>query len=840
MDLNVPKSSPIFLLSLSLLCLIRGIQSFRDMRYVSYEDIHMSSDTQMFHKASISSYLHPLFHSSLKQIIFAAKNHLIRLHTSNLSTIEIVAWKPQDHHKTLCANKGMSSKDCENYIKLLVLHKEEVIVCGTHALSPQCSWRNATSLSQIFKNESGLGRSPYNRYSNLSFLMTSSGDLYTALPLDAGGFDSAIVRNVGSSVHLRTDKSNSFWLDKPEFVGMFESGEHVYIFFREVAVEKISCGKSTVSRVARICKSDRGGTSWVLKNNWVTFLKASLNCSRPGEYPFYYDEMQDVHFDEDRNIFTAVFTTPTNSLYGSAVCEYSLDAISQAMAGNLKVYNVEQKIWKNMPSQHGKICPSEGGEQDSSLKHLDILAANQHQLAENYVQPLQIHPIIERPNERYNKIDVEVTHGKFRNKSCELKIIYMATFEGLINKFVIVPNNHSTTNHRKRKHSHHHHRHHVLRKREKTACFLESIQLLPLDQPQAINFLKINPNTKHLVIGTESRIYQIPRFRCQKFRTKTTCEAAQDPHCQWIDSLCQSTPTPSISSCPLTHLIGKTWYGWSEWSDCSVTCGQGVQMRMLICLSDLKQLAHTSDLKHSLKCAGRNYVTRTCKMKHCPDHTTSTWSSWLVNENKEERYRCLCKEGEKNKGCKAVLQRSERKCKNEKKCGMRPKRLAGRGLKRSYSRHKQRYNQFSNLAYNSRFLNKSNSNLNLSVSNRIDLLTNKKVLNTKKLRKLDSTNYSFNNNLYLSNNAGRTHLQSQTYNLLKVTKTALSNNTPVTTTSHTTTSHTTTPHTTLQTAPCPNTCDHQIPAHMGIFYGYCGCRDMGVFRVCHKCNSDRT
>ena len=45
------------------------------------------------------------------------------------------------------------------------------------------------------------------------------------------------------------------------------------------------------SRLARVCKKDRGGP-YKYKNKWTSFLKSRLNCSIPGEYPFYFDEIR--------------------------------------------------------------------------------------------------------------------------------------------------------------------------------------------------------------------------------------------------------------------------------------------------------------------------------------------------------------------------------------------------------------------------------------------------------------------------------------------------------------------------------------------------------------------
>ena len=40
-------------------------------------------------------------------------------------------------------------------------------------------------------------------------------------------------------------------------------------------------------------------------------MKARLNCSLPGEYPFYYNEIQSVTFLPTEGLFYATFTTAT-------------------------------------------------------------------------------------------------------------------------------------------------------------------------------------------------------------------------------------------------------------------------------------------------------------------------------------------------------------------------------------------------------------------------------------------------------------------------------------------------------------------------------------------------
>ena len=44
--------------------------------------------------------------------------------------------------------------------------------------------------------------------------------------------------------------------------------------------------------MARVCKKDQGG-SYKHRYSWTSFLKSRLNCSIPGEYPFYFDEIRE-------------------------------------------------------------------------------------------------------------------------------------------------------------------------------------------------------------------------------------------------------------------------------------------------------------------------------------------------------------------------------------------------------------------------------------------------------------------------------------------------------------------------------------------------------------------
>lgn len=87
----------------------------------------------------------------------------------------------------------------------------------------------------------------------------------------------------------RTEQFNAKQLNQPSFVSSVERNGYVFVFFREIAAE--NCGKTIYSRVARICKNDKGGPP-PFRERWTSYLKTRLNCSTPGDFPFYFDELR--------------------------------------------------------------------------------------------------------------------------------------------------------------------------------------------------------------------------------------------------------------------------------------------------------------------------------------------------------------------------------------------------------------------------------------------------------------------------------------------------------------------------------------------------------------------
>lgn len=156
------------------------------------------------------------------------------------------------------------------------------ILCGTNAFKPTCRYYDS-DLKNHTAEFSGLGYSPFDPL-HPSTSVLHDGSVYAGTVADFGGTDALIYRSP-----QRTEQNDLKHLNSPSFVSSMSYGDFAFFFFREFAIEHSNCGKAIFSRVARICRHDRGSRKH--KDRFTTFLKARLNCSVPGEFPFYFDHI---------------------------------------------------------------------------------------------------------------------------------------------------------------------------------------------------------------------------------------------------------------------------------------------------------------------------------------------------------------------------------------------------------------------------------------------------------------------------------------------------------------------------------------------------------------------
>ena len=153
--------------------------------------------------------------------------------------------------------------------------------------------------------------------------------------------------------------------------------------------------------MARVCKDDSGGE----KKSWTSFLKSRLNCSVPGDIPFYFDEIQSLHRDPSDSSVYALFTTPDNALAGSAICRFDLKEISRNFASSpFKAQADADSNWLPVAFPPGASRPGQCGSPSGSMGSF----ARRHTLLDRAARSVGGRPIAVVPSlaERLTSIDV--------------------------------------------------------------------------------------------------------------------------------------------------------------------------------------------------------------------------------------------------------------------------------------------------------------------------------------------------------------------------------------------------------------------------------------------------
>lgn len=428
-----------------------------------------------------------------------------------------VDWTSSDAHSQLCLLKGRNEDDCQNYIRVYVRTAEDKVqICGTNSYKPMCriyAPQQGTRYMIMERETDGIGVCPYDPKHN-STAVYANNQLFSATVADFSGGDPLIYREP-----QRTELSDLKQLNAPNFVSSISYNEYVFFFYRETAVEFMNCGKVIYSRVARVCKNDKGGPHQ-FRHRWTSFLKTRLNCSVPGEYPFYFDEIQStsniVKGRYNSNLSTDVIygtlTTPTNAIGGSAICAFRMQDILTAFEGSFKEQEGINSNWLPVPKD--KIPEPRPGTcvRDSRiLPENNVNFVKTHSLMETAVPAMFGQPILIRVSLQYRFTAIAVDPQVPALDENNYDILFVGTDDGRVLKVVNIPNG-------------------VFNTSARGVVISENV-ILP--NGGAVKQVSIAPgHGKVIVVGTnEVRLSTLNH--CHTLYKCSDCVALQDPHCAW-------------------------------------------------------------------------------------------------------------------------------------------------------------------------------------------------------------------------------------------------------------------------------------------------------------------
>ncbi|XP_028833156.1 sema domain, transmembrane domain (TM), and cytoplasmic domain, (semaphorin) 6Ba isoform X2 [Denticeps clupeoides] len=468
-----------------------------------------------------------------RTLYIGARDDLYRVELDNVAGDEMFyskkrTWESNRNDIRICRMKGKHEEECRNFMKVLLNQHGGLFVCGTNAFNPLCANYTRDTLELVGEPISGMARCPYDpKHANVALF--AEGSLFTGTVTDFLAIDAVIYRSLGDSLALRTVKHDSKWFREPYFVSAVEWGPHIYFFFREMAMEFNYLEKVMVSRVARVCKGDLGGSQRVLEKQWTSFLKARLNCSIPGDSHFYFNLLQatsPILNLQGRDVILGVFSTPPNSIPGSAVCAFDMQQLARVFEGRFKEQKSPESIWTPVPDElvpkpRPGGCAVQGSRFSTSNAFPDEVLnfIKTHPLMDEAVPLLGHRPWIVKTMVRYqlNSMVVDTEAGPQKNRT----VVFLGSTRGTVLKFLIVPNKDNPG--------------------ANTNIFLEELEGYSpercggdtLQARQPLSLILDRPSHT-LLMAFQSCLLQLPVARCHLHsRCMKNCIASRDPYCGW-------------------------------------------------------------------------------------------------------------------------------------------------------------------------------------------------------------------------------------------------------------------------------------------------------------------
>ncbi|XP_040893453.1 semaphorin-7A isoform X2 [Toxotes jaculatrix] len=408
---------------------------------------------------------------------------------------------------------------CENVITVIEKFQDSLFVCGTNGHKPQC-WKLFSSVNnqshEIVESYEGTGISPF-VYTQNSLSLTVEEDLYAAAPLGTDRSSLQFRRKAGSRTNVWMYEN---WVTEPTYISASwvkrkedPENEKIYIFFREKNSDHSPEADPWISRVARVCKVDEGGSKRFFQNIWTSFLKARLVCGFPEE-SLYFSRLQDiyvVHAEDwhDTRVY-ALFTSSWNS---TAVCIYSIGMIEDVF---------ENSTFKGYDKDIPKPRPGTCVKNSKSLPLTTVNMVKDYPEMTDWVHSVHYTAPFYISSNNYTKIVVDQVQAVDQHM---YRILLLATDSGKVHK--------------------------ILEAGSEPFIISET----QLSNSSTIQSVKLDSKKKKLVVGFSEEISIVDLQRCQEYNSSCAdCVLARDPYCAWTKSGC----VPTVPGAIQNVMDGKT------------------------------------------------------------------------------------------------------------------------------------------------------------------------------------------------------------------------------------------------------------------------------------------
>ncbi|XP_070618727.1 semaphorin-7A [Erythrolamprus reginae] len=398
-----------------------------------------------------------------------------------------------DISRSMCENP----EEAVNYLTYIGTYQGRVLICGTNACRPTC-WNMVDG-----QKEPGIDAqsvAPFGLDKN-SLVLIDGNVIYSTIRKNQYNGRIPRFRRIRGAPELYTSDTV---MNNPQFVKIAPIkqeeayNDKIYFFFREDNPDwpNNPLAPRKISRVAQVCKGDKGGNGSFSAAKWTTLLKSTFVCVDSATNR-NFDWLQDVFIVESDQWFqTKIYGLFLNEWGYSAVCVYSVSDISERFrTSTLRNYSGKPPAVK--PGQCLQGMEKTPPETFKVIDSYPEVAAQMNGkilfYSKHHYQQLGVHQVHAADNENYD-------------------VLYLATDKGSIHKVVILPSGP-----------------------------MNILEIQPFQSQAVIHAMILDKSRNELIMASANEVVQLPMATCGAYKNNCgSCVLSRDPYCGWINKQCAS------------------------------------------------------------------------------------------------------------------------------------------------------------------------------------------------------------------------------------------------------------------------------------------------------------